>query len=151
MAIALAAIKYFLLKVDIRKNMIFNPKESISFEGDTGPYLLYSYARASSIIRKSESKMKKFEVPDLEEIELKLVRKLAQFPYEVAAAYKNVNPAIIANYSHELCQAFNEFYHSCKVIGSEEKETFRLTLVESFRQVLKNSLGLLGITTIEEM
>ena len=150
-AIALAAIKYFLLKVDIRKTMLFNPKESINFEGDTGPYLMYSYARASSIIRKSEESLSKFEVHDLEEKELALVKKLSQFPDAVSSSYKSLNPSVIANYSHELAQAFNEFYHKCPVIGSEEKETFRLALVESFRQVMKNSLWLLGINTIEEM
>lgn len=151
MAIALSAIKYFLLKVDIKKNMLFNPEESISFEGDTGPYLMYSYARASSILKKSEVELKKFEVPELEPQELALVKKLSLFPAAVSSSYKNINPSVISNYSHELCQAFNEFYHSCKVIGSGEKETFRLALVESFRQTIKNSLWLLGINVLEEM
>ncbi len=149
-AIALAAIKYMLLKIDVRKTMLFNPKESISFEGDTGPYLMYGYARASSIIRKSSSELRKFEVDELEPSELELIKKLSQFSETVSAAYKSLNPALIANYSFQLAQAFNEFYHACKVLGSEE-ETFRLALVESFRQVLKNSLYLLGIDTIEEM
>ena len=150
MAIALAAIKYLLLKIDIKKTMLFNPKESINFEGDTGPYLMYSYARASSILRKSEETLSKFEVQDLEEKELELVKKLSQFPEAVENSYKNLNPAIIANYSYQLAQIFNEFYHSCKVLNSPQ-ETFRLALVQSFRQVLKNSLALLGIETLEEM
>ncbi|MEK6847958.1 MAG: arginine--tRNA ligase [Nanoarchaeota archaeon] len=150
LAITLAAIKYLLLKIDIKKTMLFNPKESISFEGDTGPYLMYSYARASSILRKSNETLGKFEVEDLEEKELELVKKLSQFPEAVESAYKTLNPAVIANYSYQLAQIFNEFYHSCKVLDSPQ-ETFRLALVESFRQVLKNSLALLGIETIEKM
>jgi arginyl-tRNA synthetase len=151
LAISLAAIKYMLLKVDIKRNMMFNPKESVSFEGDTGPYLMYSYARASSILRKIKTPIKKFETGELEEKEIELVKKLSQFPETVLGAYNSLNPALIANYSYQLAQIFNEFYHSCKVLGSEEKEPFRLALVQSFRQVLKNSLGLLGIDTLEKM
>ncbi|MEX0921112.1 MAG: arginine--tRNA ligase [Candidatus Pacearchaeota archaeon] len=147
--VALAAIKYMLLKVDINKNILFNPKESVSFEGDTGPYILYSYARASSIM-KNAPKEKKFEVPELEDKEVELIKKLSFFPEVVLNASKNLNPALIANYSFQLAQTFNEFYHMCRVIGSDE-ESFRLTLVESFRQVLKNSLNLLGIEVLEEM
>lgn len=149
-SIAIAAIKYLLLKIDLKKTMLFNPKESIDFEGDTGPYLMYSYARASSIIRKSSAEMKRFEVSDLEPQEIELVKKLSQFSEATASAYKSLNPAVVANYSLQLAQKFNEFYHTCPVIGSQE-ETFRLALVESFRQVLKNALWLLGIDTLEEM
>jgi len=115
---------------------------------------MYSYARASSILRKSPSKLNKLNVDDIESSELKheleLVKKLSQFPDAVIAASNTFSPSVIANYSYQLAQTFNEFYHTCKVIGSEQ-ETFRLALVESFRQVLKNSLALLGIETIEEM
>jgi arginyl-tRNA synthetase len=150
LVIALAAIKYMLLKIDIKKNMLFNPKESISFEGDTGPYILYSYVRAGSIMKKAPAMQKKFEVYELEEKEMELVKKLSQFPEVVLNAQRNLNPSIIANYSYQLAQMFNEFYHACRVIGSEQ-EAFRLALVQSFRQVLKNSLKLLGIETVEEM
>ncbi|MBU1252142.1 MAG: arginine--tRNA ligase [Nanoarchaeota archaeon] len=148
--IALASIKYLLLKVDINKNMLFNPKESVSFDGDTGPYILYSYARASSIMEKASLVQKKTEVNELEEKDIALVKKLSQFPEIVESAYKNLNPSLIANYSYQLAQIFNEFYHNCKVIGSEE-EAFRLALVQSFRQVLKNSLSLIGIETLDKM
>jgi arginyl-tRNA synthetase len=147
--ISLAAIKYMLLKVDARKNMLFNPKKSISFEGNTGPYILYSYARASSIMKKAKEE-KKFEILELQDSEINLVKKLSEFPEIVQKAYLSLNPALVANYSYLLAQAFNEFYHDCKVIGSEE-EAFRLALVQAFRQVLKNSLWLLGIETLEEM
>ena len=149
LTIALAAIKYMLLKIDIKKNILFNPKESIDFEGNTGPYILYSYVRAGSILKKAPEQ-KKFEVYELENKEIELVKKLSQFPEAVLNANKNLNPSVIANYSYQLAQIFNEFYHRCKVIGSEQ-EAFRLALVQSFRQVIKNSLKLLGIDTVEKM
>ena len=148
--IALASIKYFLLRIGIKKNMVFNPEESISFEGETGPYLLYSFARANSIVKKIKSKNNKFKIEQLNQSEIKLVKKLSQFPEVVLNAYNNLNPSLIANYSHQLSQIFNEFYHSSPVIGSEQ-EAFRLKLVKSFKQVLENSLNLLGIETLEKM
>lgn len=148
--IALAAIKYFLLKRDVKKNMIFNPKESINFEGDTGPYLLYSYARAKSILKKAKPKKQEMYFGELEPKEIELIKKISQFKDIVANAYKNLNPSLIANYSYQLAQIFNEFYHDCPVIGSD-KEKFRIMLVEIFADVLKSSLNLLGIETLEEM
>jgi len=150
--IALSAIRYFLLKVDTRKDMIFNPKESINFEGDTGPYILYSYARASSILKKANKKLKKeFAIKNnLGKIEFELIKKLLQFKEILSSAYNNINPSVIANYSYQLSQLFNEFYHSSPVIGSDN-ESFLLSFVDAFRQVLKNSLFLLGIDAIEEM
>ena len=147
--IALASIKYFLLKIDAKKNMLFDPKKSISFEGDTGPYILYSYARAGSILRKTKNK-NKFKIKKLEEKEIELIKKLSQFKDVVLDSYKNFNPALIANYSYQLAQIFNEFYHTCPVINSEQ-ELFRLALVKSFKQILKNALYLLGIDTTEKM
>ncbi len=151
MGIAIPAIKYFLLKIDAKKNMLFNPKESINFEGDTGPYLLYSYARASSILKKIKQPSKKqATLKELNPEELELVKKIKKFPEVVSRSYTNLNPSLIANYSYQLSQVFNAFYHACPVIG-DEKEFFRTTLVNSFRQVLKNSLYLLGIETLERM
>lgn len=148
--ITLAAIKYYLLKTDIKKNIVFHPKESISFEGDTGPYLLYSYARANSIIEKSKQKNLKFKIESLDQSEINLIKKLEEFKSVVQKSSENLNPSYLANYSFQLAQIFNEFYHSCPVIGSE-KEDFRLALVISFKQVLKNSLTLLGIEVLEKM
>lgn len=147
--IAVAAIFYGDLKSNRVNNIVFDIKKFVSFEGDTGPYILYSYARASSILKKAPEQ-KKFEVYELEDKEVELVKKLSMFPVVVQQAYRNLNPSVIANYSYQLAQIFNEFYHDCKVIGSKE-EAFRLALVESFRQVLKNALRLLGIETIDEM
>ena len=150
LAIALAAIKYFLLKQDIKKNILFNPKESVSFDGNTGSYLLYSYARASSIMRKAPPVQKKFEILELEPKEFEFVKKLSEFPAVVSASAVSLNPSLMANYCYSLAQLFNEFYHECKVIGSEQ-EAFRLALVQSFRQAMKNALSLLGIDAIEKM
>jgi len=147
--IALAAIKYFLLKVDISRNMVFNPDEAIGFEGNTGPYLLYSYARASSIIRKAKSK-KKMKIIDLKNEEVRLLKKIAGFSDVVEQAYNQLEPNLIANYSYELASLFNEFYHAHSVLGSEE-EGFRLKLVDAFRVTLKKALFLLGIDVLEEM
>jgi arginyl-tRNA synthetase len=148
--ITLASIRYFLLRVDAKKNMIFNPKEAINFEGETGPYLLYSYARASSILKKIKGKVRNFEPEELEDQEIKMITKLMKFEEVVKKAYTDLNPSLVANYSYELCKIFNEFYHACPVIGSK-KEGFRMGLVESFRHILKSSLNLLGIETLEKM
>ena len=137
------------MKNNRKNDIVFDMKKSVSFDGDTGPYILYSYARASSIVRKSE-KSEKFEIPDLEDKEIELLKKLSGFGGIVIKAGRTLNPSIIANYSYQLCKIFNEFYQICKVIGSEQ-ETFRLVLTESFRQVLRNALHLLGIETLEKM
>jgi arginyl-tRNA synthetase len=148
--IALAAIKYFLLKIDIKKTTLFDPKESLSFDGNTGPYILYSYARASSIMKNSKEVRKRFEIKEISKGEIELSKKLSIFPEVVINAYLSLNPSLIANYSYQLAQVFNEFYQKCRVLDSEQ-ETFRLALVQSFRQVLKNALWLLGIETLDEM
>ena len=147
--LAIAAIFYGDLKNNRKKDVVFDIKRFISFEGDTGPYIEYSYARASSILRKVQSKGK-FEISELEPKEIELAKKLSEFPDIVLNAYQNLNPSIIANYSYHLAQIFNEFYHSCPVMDSDQQE-FRLALVEAFRQVLRNSFKLLGIKVLEEM
>ena len=149
--ISIAAIKYSMLKQNPNKFLIFNKEEALNFEGDSGPYILYSYARASSILKKVNKPRKQFTIDKkLEKPEFELIKKMLQFKDVVIGAYNNMNPSVIANYSYQLSQLFNEFYHSCPVINSDN-ESFRLALVDSFRQVLKNSLFLLGIETIEQM
>jgi arginyl-tRNA synthetase len=156
--IAIAAVKYSMLRNDNDKNITFDMEKSLNFEGDTGPYLQYAYARASSIMKKAKKKKEKTEqkpkIPKkLEESEIKLAKKILEFPELVEKAGKSLQPSAIANYSFELCQAFSGFYANCKVIGadSEEQEQFRLKLVDSFRKTIKNSLYLLGIDVMEEM
>ncbi len=148
--IALAAIKYWLLKIEMKKDTTFYPKESINFEGNTGPYLLYTYARANSILEKSKKNKKIPGKINLGEKDYELAKKINQFKEVVSNSYRELNPSLIANYSYELAKTFNEFYHSSKVINSNEEE-FRLALVDATKVILKNSLSLLGIETIEKM
>jgi arginyl-tRNA synthetase len=151
LAIAISGLKYSMLKQDNNKSIVFDSKKALSFEGDTGPYLLYSYARALSILDKAEyKKRKKFEIVEIKDSERKLINVISRFPGIVEHAYRDFAPNLIANYSFELAKTFSEFYHNCQVIGSEQ-EQFRLKLVDSFSQVIKNSLGLLGIPVIPEM
>jgi len=148
--IAVGAIKYSLLKNNQNKVIVFSLDDALNFEGDTGPYLQYSYARASSIIRKAKPKSNQIILKELHDKETALIKKLSDFQQIILSAYNNLNPSLIANYSYQLAQIFNEFYHECPVIDSEQ-EAFRLSLVNAFRQVLKNSLNLLGIDVLEKM
>ncbi len=148
--IAIAAIFYGDLKNNRTNNMIFDLKKFTSFDGNTGPYIQYTYARAGSIVRKAKDQ-EKFEIIELNQQELGLVKKLSQFSEVVADAFEHLNPSTIANYCYSICQKFNEFYESSWVIDSGENEPFRLALVESFRQILKNGMSLLGIDMLEEM
>jgi len=151
LAISIAAMKYPMLKQGSNKNIIFDIKEATNFEGDTGPYIQYSYARACSILRKAKKdEIKNFEMGEMNPKEIELLKKLSRFPEIVLNAYNNLNPALVTNYSYSLAKIFNEFYHESPVIGSKE-EDFRISLVKSFKQVLKNSLGLLAIETLEKM
>ena len=155
--VAIAALKYKILKNSPNKIINFDANEALSFDGDTGPYILYSYARANSILKKSKKaklnsklQISKIEIPDLSDKEIELIKKISQFPRVAYDTFITLNPSLIANYSYQLAQIFNEFYHSCQVLGSHE-ESFRLALVDSFMHALKNSLALLGIETLEEM
>jgi len=149
--IGVGAGKYIILKNDPSKDVQFSWESALNFEGNSAPYLQYSYARASSILKKAGNFNKKIKkIPDLTREEINLIKKISDFPKIVIDSEKNLNPALIANYSFELSQLFNEFYHTNKVIGSKE-EAFRLCLVQSFRTALKNSLYLLGIEVMEEM
>ena len=149
-AVALAAIIYGDLKNYRESDSVFDIERFLEFEGNTGPYLLYSYARASSIIRKVKKSRAKLEIFDLSKEEGALLTKVGDFPGVVRKAYGERAPNLVANYAFELCQMFNEFYHAHQVIGSKE-EVFRLKLIEAFRSVLKKSLNLLGIEELEEM
>jgi len=150
-AIAIAAIKYGDLKNYRSNDVVFNIERFLEFEGNTGPYLLYTYARARSILRKARySPKNKYNVKEISDQERNLILQLANFQQTAFNAYQNLAPNIIANYAHELSKTFNEFYHAEKVIGSK-KESFRLVLADTISQVLKNSLYLLGIKTLEKM
>jgi len=150
-AILLAAILYGDLKNYRVNDALFDIERFVSFEGDTGPYLLYTYARSRSILEKAKyNKTKSYEIKNLDDLEKNLILQLGNFPEIVKNSFNNLSPHVIANYAFQLSQTFNEFYHATKVIGSEN-EQFKLFLVDSFSQVLKNALSLLGIPVIEKM
>jgi arginyl-tRNA synthetase len=149
--VGVGAIKYIILKNEPMRDVQFSWESALSFEGNTGPYLQYSYARASSIIQKAGNFNKnKFNLDNFAKSEIKLVKKISDFPEIVKNAGERLNPSLIANYSFELCKIFNEFYVSCPVLKSDN-ESFRLRLIDSFRTCLKNALYLLGIEVMNEM
>jgi len=149
--VGVGAIKYLILKNEPSRDVQFSWEQALSFEGNTGPYLQYSYARASSIIRKAKNFNKtQSKKNKLTKQEIELTKLISRFPQIVEDAGKQMNPALIATYCHELAKSFNEFYHSCKVLG-DKCEGFRLKLVNSFRTTLHNALYLLGIEVMDEM
>ncbi len=156
--IGMAALKYFLLKVDPIKNMLFNPKESIDFAGNTGPFILYTYVRTRAILRKFEenfgpiSRRVDYNGP-INEVELNLLAKLHDFPLVLKESGNTYNPSLIANYTYELVKEFNSFYHDFPILREENKDlrTFRVQLTQKVGLVVRNSFKLLGINTVERM
>ena len=155
--LALGALKYFILKVDPRKNMTFNPKESIDFNGNTGPFIQYAYARIRSVQRKAA--LAGFETPTtckadaLDDKEIQLLRILEQFPTTVAEAGKIYSPALIANYAYDLAKEYNQFYHDYPILKEPDvdKRSNRLIISAAVAQVIKNALWILGIDVPERM
>jgi arginyl-tRNA synthetase len=148
--VGVGAVKYIVLKSAPSADVQFSWEQALNFEGDSGPYIQYSYARASSILKKVKSSKSNVKINELKLQEINLVKKIYSFPEIIKNSEKSLNPSLIANYSFELAQAFNEFYHACPVINSEN-EAFRIHLVKSFRIALKNALFLLGIEVMDEM
>ncbi len=153
--IGLGALKYFILKVDPRKNMTFNPKESIDFNGNTGPFLQYTYARIQSLLRKvSEAGINEtFGAVAPQEKEITLIQRLADFPSVVSEAGKNYSPALVANYVYELVKEYNQFYHDCPIMKEtdEEVRAFRIALSRTVGNVIARATGLLGMEVPERM
>jgi arginyl-tRNA synthetase len=153
--IGLAALKYFILKVDPKKNMMFDPKESIDFNGNTGPFVQYSYARIRSIFRKAvELNLNtRNSMANPSESEKSLIRAIYRFPSVISDAGKDYSPAIIANYVYELSKEFNQFYHECPILkeNNEEIKNLRLQLAEQTGKIIKKSMNLLGIDVPERM
>ena len=154
--IGLGALKYFMLKVDARRNMLFNPKESIDFNGNTGPFIQYTYARTRSIGRKAaEAGVKTaFTAPEsISEKECNIIRMLNEFPAVVRQAGTDYSPSGIANYAYELAREYNQFYHDYSILREENEETkaFRLLLTDNVGKVIKTAMNLLGIEVPERM
>ena len=154
--VGLGALKYFILKVDPRKNMLFNPAESIDFNGNTGPFIQYTYARIKSVIRKAESleALKTLEtLKTLEEKELALIQRLCDYPATVRAAGDEFSPAILCNYAYALACDFNSFYHDLSILNEPDaqKRALRLLLAKNVAKVLNAAMALLGIEMPERM
>ena len=156
--VGMGALKYFILKVDARKNMTFNPEESIDFNGNTGPFIQYTYARIQSVLRKAAEAG--LIIPtdlnlaiQLNEKEESLIQHLAEFPATIAEAAKNYSPSDIANYTYDLVKEFNQFYHDFSILREENQQVklFRLALSANVAKVIKLAMSLLGIEVPERM
>ena len=155
--VGLGALKYFILKVDPRKNMLFNPKESIDFNGNTGPFIQYTYARIRSVLRKAETQGIKAGQVDvnvpLKEKEIQLIQLLGNYPEVVREAGTEFSPAVIANYTYDLVKEYNQFYHDYTILGETDEavKQMRITLSANVAKVIKSAMGLLGIEVPERM
>jgi arginyl-tRNA synthetase len=151
--VGMGALKYFILKVDARKNMLFNPEESIDFNGNTGPFIQYTYARIRSILRKAEESGAIIQhlTPNTKEIEL--IQKLSEYGAAVEQAGKDYSPSGIANYCYELTKVFNQFYHDYSILNEPDANirAFRLVLARNVAKIIKNGMALLGIEVPERM
>jgi len=157
--VGMGALKYFILKVDPRKNMVFNPQESIDFNGNTGPFIQYTYARIQSVLRRSginfssiENHPVSSEAP-INEKEEELIQRLSEFPAIVEEAAGNLSPAVIANYLYDLVKEYNQFYHDYSILREDNNELrrFRLLLSDKIGEVIETGLKLLGIQAPKRM
>ena len=154
--VGMGALKYFILKVDARKNMLFNPEESIDFNGNTGPFIQYTYARIRSILRKAAGLSGMTGIAgmtSLNEKEVELIQKMNEFGAAVEQAGRDYSPSGIANYCYELTKVFNQFYHDYSILNEadEQKKAVRLILAKNVAKIIKNAMALLGIEVPERM
>ena len=151
--IGMGALKYFLLKVDPKKRLLFDPNESVDFQGHTGPFIQYTHARIRSVLSRAESTNTRIEIKSLDAEERDLIVTLNQFPETISQAAAGYSPAVIANYVYELAKAFNKFYHEKSILQAEDEMTkqFRLQLSAASAKVIKKSMKLLGIEVPERM
>ncbi len=152
--IGLGALKYFILKVDPKKRILFDPRESVDFQGNTGPFIQYAYARIQAILRKADFDYSgNSEIEDLEEKEKDLIKQLEIFPDVVQQSADSYSPALIANYTYDLVKSFNSFYQTVSILGAETKnqKMFRVQLCSMVGSTIKNAFGLLGIDVPERM
>ena len=151
--VGMGALKYFILKVDARKNMLFNPEESIDFNGNTGPFIQYTYARIRSILRKAPNMTNPTSSTSLADKEIELIQKMSEYGAAVEQAGKDYSPSGIANYCYELTKVFNQFYHDYSILNepNEQKKAVRLMLAKNVAKIIKNGMALLGIEVPERM
>lgn len=153
--IGLGALKYFILKVDPRKNMLFNPQESIDFNGNTGPFVQYTYARIRSVLRKSDEADAATDITAYEpnEKEIEIIQRIADFPSVVSEAGRTYSPALIANYVFELAKGYNQFYHDYSILKEENgvARAFRLHLSRTVADIIRRGFSLLGVEVPERM
>ena len=152
--VGMGALKYFILKVDARKNMLFNPEESIDFNGNTGPFIQYTYARIRSILRKAQNSPGSLSSSSsLNDKEVELIQKMSEYGTAVEQAGKDYSPSGIANYCYELTKVFNQFYHDYSILNEpdEQKRQTRLVIARNVAKILKNGMALLGIEVPERM
>jgi len=156
--VGLGALKYFILKIDPKKNMTFDPRESVDFNGNTGPFIQYTYARIESVLRKAEERLMEwkdgvFAEIDLSEKEIELIKLIRQYKLIVNEAAKIYSPALIANYIYDLVKEYNQFYHDFSILREEDERSrvFRLQLSEMTGRIIKSGMELLGIEVPERM
>jgi arginyl-tRNA synthetase len=154
--IGLGALKYYILKVDPKKRILFDPKDSIDFQGNTGPFIQYTYARIQSILRKSNidiSMTVKTAEVTLHDKEKELIKQIQLFPEVIRNAAQNHSPALVANYTYDLVKEFNSFYQNVSILGadSETEKIFRVQLAHVVANTIKNGFSLLGINVPERM
>ena len=156
--IGLGALKYFIIKVDPKKTMLFNPKESIDFNGNTGPFIQYTHARIRSILRKAAEKGIEYSGSTLPKVELsskeiRLIKLLNTFPAKIAEGAQAYSPAVIANYAYDLAKEFNQYYHDTPILKEEDADVLkmRLVLIDTLSAVLRKAMGILGIELPERM
>ena len=151
--IGLGALKYFILKVDPKKRILFDPKSSVDFQGNTGPFIQYTYARIQSIIKKATFDYSKVVAIDLHEKEKELLKQLELYPDTIQQAAANYSPALIANYTYDLVKEFNSFYQNVSILGEEDqdKKIFRVQLAKKVANTIKSAFSLLGIRVPERM
>jgi arginyl-tRNA synthetase len=155
--IGLGALKYYILKVDPKKRILFNPEESVDFQGNTGPFIQYTYARIQSILRKAEELEQNLnssqKLTELHEKEKELLKQLQLFPETIQLAAENYSPALIANYTYDLVKEFNSFYQNVSILGEQDqnKKIFRVQLAKKVSEVIKSAFGLLGIQVPDRM
>lgn len=156
--IGLGALKYFIIKVDPKKTMLFNPKESIDFNGNTGPFIQYTHARIRSILRKAAEKGIEYSASPLPKVELsakeiRLIKLLNTFPARVAEGAQAYSPAVIANYAYDIAKEFNQYYHDTPILKEENEDVLkmRLVLIDTLSAVLRKAMGILGIELPERM